>query len=182
MGISQYHLNYSRDEDRIFIFVRDGDGVEHAFGLTRQLFKKLWPALGKTVQEMSETAAKAAPEVQKEVLQIEQEGAVSEARQDGTLSSRPLPKVETRLSYLVKTIRIRKAKEGGRILTLSDGKQSMNIPISHDQLIVFCDALRALVAKSDWDLAPRYPWEEPAAVDAAEPAAEAAGERERIRH
>ena len=96
MGISQYHLNYSRDEDRIFIFVRDGDGVEHAFGLTRQLFKKLWPALGKTVQEMSEAAAKATPEVQKEVLQIEQEGAVSEARQDGTLSSRPLPKVETR--------------------------------------------------------------------------------------
>ena len=179
MGISQYHLNYSRDEDRIFIFVRDGDGVEHAFGLTRQLFKKLWPALGKTVQEMSETAAKAAPEVQKEVLQIEQEGAVFEARQDGTLSRKPLPKVETRQSYLIKTIRIRNAKQGGKILMLSDGKQAMNIPISHDRLIVFCDALKALVAKSDWDLAPRYPWEEPAT---AEPAGKAPGEPERTRH
>lgn len=188
MGISQYHLNYSRDEDRIYIFVRDSEGTEHAFGLTRQLFKKLWPAAGKTVQEMSETVAKAAPDAQKQVLQMEQEGAVSEARQDGSLSSKSLPKVERRKSYLVKTIRIRNAPAGadgvspGKILTLTDGQQAMNIPISHDRLIIFCDALKSLVASSDWDISPLYPWEEPAAEGAAEPAAAAAADSEPTRH
>lgn len=173
MGFSEYHLNYSRDEDRIFIFVRDGDGVEHAFGLARRLFKKLWPALSKVVQAMSETAANAAPGARKEVLQFEQEGALSEAREDGTLSSRPLPEAEKRLSYLLKSIRIRKAKEGGSVLALSAAELTMNIPINHDRLIVFCDALKALVARSDWDLVVRYPWEGPA---------KAAGKRQRTRH
>ena len=176
MAISQYHLNYSHDEDRIYIFVRDSEATEHAFGLTRQLFKKLWPVLGKTVQDMSEAIAKAAPEAQKDVLQMEQEGAVSEARQDGSLSSKTLPKVELRMSYLVKTIRIRNAPAaadgapGGKILTLTDGKQAMNIPISHDRLIIFCDALKSLVASSDWDIMPLYPWEEQADDSVAEPA------------
>ncbi|MFP6742444.1 MAG: hypothetical protein VCD33_12605 [Alphaproteobacteria bacterium] len=182
MAISQYHLNYSRDEDRIYIFVRDSEVTEHAFGLTRQLFKKLWPVLGKTVQDMSKTVAKAAPEAQKDVLQMEQEGAVSDARQDGSLSNKPLPKVERRMSYLVKTIRIRNApatadgSPGGKILILTDGKQAMNIPISHDRLIVFCDALKSLVASSDWDIKPLYPWEEPADDSAAEPTTSTDGE------
>jgi hypothetical protein len=179
MGFSEYHLNYLRDEDRIFIFVRDSDGVEHAFGLARRLFKRLWPALGKAVHEMSETAANAAPGAQKEVLQFEQEGAVSEARQDGTLSFSSLPKVEKRLSYLLKTIRIRKTEDGGSVLALSADERTMNIPINHDRLIVFCDALKALVAKSDWDLAVRYPWEGPAAAG---PVPKAAGKRQRTRH
>jgi len=135
---------------------------------------------------MSETVAKAAPEAQKDVLQMEQEGAVSEARQDGSLSSKTLPKVERRMSYLVKTIRIRNAPLGadgvstGKILTLTDGQQAMNIPISHDRLIVFCDALKSLVASSDWDISPLYPWEELAAEGPAEPAA--TGDSEPTRH
>ena len=180
MKTSEYHLTYSRDGDRIIIFVRDGDEVEHAFGLARQLFKKLWPALGRTVQEMSETAANAAPGARKEVLQFEHEGAVTEARRDGTLSCKPLPKAAKRVNYLLKTIRIRKAKEGGGILALCAAKQTMKIPISRDRLIVFCDALRALVASSDWDLSPLYPWEEPASSGAAAPAATA--NRDPTRH
>ncbi len=172
MGISQYHMNYSADEDRIFIFVRDSDSTEHAFGLTRRLFKKLWPALGKTVQEMSEAVAKTTPGMKKDVLQIEQQGAVSQAIQTGALSNKPVPEVENRVTYLVKTIRIGNGEDGGKVLTLSDGKRSMNIPISHDQLIVLCDALKTLAVKSDWNLNPRYPWEndeqaEPAAASAA---------------
>ena len=172
MGISQYHMNYSADEDRIFIFVRDHDSTEHAFGLTRRLFKKLWPALGKTVQEMSETVAKTTPGMKKDELQLEQQGAVSLAIQTGALSNKPVPEVENRVTYLVKTIRIGNGEDGGKVLTLSDGKRSMNIPISHDQLIVLCDALKTLAVKSDWNLNPRYPWEndeqaEPAAASAA---------------
>ena len=168
MGISQYHMNYSADEDRIFIFVRDDDATEHAFGLTRQLFKKLWPALGKTVQEMSQAVAKTTPDMRQDVLQLEQQGAVSQAIQTGALSNNPVPEVENRLVYLVKTIRIGNAEDGGKVLTLSGDNRSMNIPISHDQLIVLCDALKTLVVKSDWNLHPRYPWEND---DQAEPAA-----------
>ena len=174
MGISQYHMNYSPEEDRIFIFVRDSDTTEHAFGLTRRLFKKLWPVLGKTVQEMSDAAAKTTPDMKKDVLQLEQQGAVSEAIQTGALSNNPVPEVENRVTYLVKTIRIGNGEDGGKVLTLSDEKRSMNIPISHDQLIVLCDALKTLVVKSDWNLNPLYPWEND---DQAEPAAApAAGE------
>jgi hypothetical protein len=46
----------------------------------------------------------------------------------------------------------------------------MNIPISHDRLIIFCDALKSLVASSDWDIMPLYPWEEQADDSVAEPA------------
>lgn len=166
MGISQYHMNYSADEDRIYIFVRDDDATEHAFGITRRLFKKLWPALGKTVQDMSENAAKTTPEMRHDVLQLEQQGAVSEAIQTGALSNNPVPDVENRVSYLVKTIQIAAGKGGAKVLTLSDNKRSMNIPISHDQLIVLCDALRALAVQSDWNLNPLYPWETAAETDA----------------
>jgi len=170
MSSGEFHLNYSRDEDRVYVFVRDGEGVEHAFALTRHLFKKLWPALGKTVQEMSEAVTKTTPEMKNDVLQFEQQGAVSEAIQSGTLSNKPLPEVENRITYLVKTIRIGNTAEGAKTLTLSDGDRSMNIPINHDQLIVLCDALKALAMKSDWDLNPRYPWEEDAARETEEAA------------
>ena len=173
MGASQYHMNYSPDEDRIFIFVRDGETAEHAFGLTRRLFKKLWPVLGKTVQEMSEAATKTPPEMMKDVLQFEQQGAVSNAIQSGALSNAPVPEVDNRIAYLVETIHIRDGEKGGKIMTLSDDAKSMKIPISHERLIVFCDALRALAVNSDWNLNPLYPWEnseeaEPNAAPAAE--------------
>ena len=167
MGSSQFHMNYSPDEDRIFIFVRDNDATEHAFGLTRRLFKKLWPVLGKTVQEMSEAVTKTTPEMKKDVLRLEQQGAVSEAIQSGALSNKPVPEVENRVVYLVKTIRINDAESGGKVLSLSDDNRSMSIPISHEQLIVLCDALKALVVSSDWNLTPLYPWE---SRDRAEPA------------
>lgn len=179
MGISQYHMNYSADEDRIFIFVRDHDDTEHAFGLTRRLFKVLWPVLGKTVQEMSETVAKTTPDMKKDVLRLEQQGAVSEAIQTGALSNNPVPEADNRVTYLVKTIRIGDAEDGSKVLTLSDDKRSMNIPISHDQLIVLCDALKTLVVKSDWNLDPRYPWE---TDDPAEPAAAPAAAGQPTRH
>lgn len=179
MGITQYHMNYSPDEDRLFIFVRDSDATEHAFGLTRRLFKKLWPALGKTVQDMSEAAAKTTPDMKKDVLQIEQQGAVSGAIQTGALTNSPVPEVENRLTYLVKTVRIGNGEGGGKILTLSDGKRSMNIPISHEQLIVLCDAMKTLVAQSDWNLNPLYPWE---SEDEAEPASAPAAAGEPTRH
>ncbi len=179
MGISQYHMNYSADEDRIFIFVRDSAATEHAFGLTRRLFKKLWPALGKTIQEMSEAAAKTTPGMKKDVLQIEQQGAVSEAIQTGALSNNPVPEAETRITYLVKTVRIGDGQGGGKVLTLSDEKRSMNIPINHEQLIVLCDALKTLVVKSDWNLNPLYPWE---SADEAKPAAKTAADGALTRH
>lgn len=175
MGITQYHMNYSADEDRIYIFVRDSDATEHAFGLTRRLFNKLWPALGKTVQEMSQAVTKTTPEMKKDVLQIEQQGAVSEAIQSGALTNNPVPEVEKRVSYLIKTVRIGNGEGGGKVLTLSDDQRSMNIPISHEQLIVLCDALKTLVVKSDWNLNPLYPWESAAEADPAAPPA-AAGE------
>ncbi len=159
MGITQYHMNYSADEDRIFIFVRDSDTTEYAFGLTRRLFKKLWPVLGKTVQEMSEAVARTTPEMKKDVLRFEQQGAVSQAIQTGALSNKPVPEVENRVAYLVKTVRIDDGEGGGKVLTFSDDKRSMNIPISHERLIVLCDALKTLVAESDWNLNPLYPWE-----------------------
>lgn len=182
MGISQYHMNYSRDEDRIFVFVRDGETTEHAFGLTRQLFKKLWPVLGKTVQDMSDAARRTVPKMKNDVLAIEQQGAVSDARETGALTNNPVPGVANRFTYLVTTIRISDAEGGGKLLTLSDGAQAMNIPIGRDRLIVFSDALRSLVAKSDWDINPLYPWQEPDAGGLAEPAAAPPADSEPTRH
>ncbi len=169
MNVVQFHLNYSAEEDRIYIFTRDGDDAEHAFGVTRRLFKLLWPALGNAIQATSEAARKATPPLKKEVLEIEQEGVVSEARESGSLSSGPTPEVRNRLNYLTKTIQIKDNKSGGKVLSLSDGARSMNIDLTHERLIVLCEALKSIVDKNtDWDLKLVYPWEQPAGPDAAE--------------
>ena len=60
---------------------------------------------------------------------------------------------------------------GAKVLTLSDDKRSMNIPISHEQLIVLCDALKSLVVKSDWNLNPLHPWETDEGAESAGPSA-----------
>ena len=180
MNVVQFHLNYSAEEDRIYIFTHDGEGAEHAFGVTRRLFKLLWPALGNAIQATSEAASKATPPLKKEVLEIEQVGVVSEARESGSLSSGPTPEVRNRLNYLTKTIQIRDNKSGGKVLSLSDGARSMNIDLTHERLIVLCEALKSIVDKNtDWDLNLVYPWEQSADADAAETPAAAAGESTR---
>lgn len=159
MAATQYHMNFSHEEDRLYIFVRDDEGAEHAFAITRRLFKRLWPALGQAIQETSEAAKKAAPPMKSEVLQIEREGAVTEAKESGAVTTGALPKVEKRVTYLVQTVHIRTGKAGNKVLVLTDGQQTMNIGLTHERLIVFCDALKSLVARSDWDLDLAYPWE-----------------------
>ncbi len=158
MGISQYHVNYSQDEDRVYIFVRDDEGTEHAFGVTRRLFKRLWPALGKAVQEMSDSARKAAEPLKGEVLDIERQGAVSEARTSGALSDAPLAKAGKRLEYLTAVVQLQDGGGGGKVLRLTDGKKVISIPMNYERLLVFCDALKSIVENSDWDLEPAYPW------------------------
>ena len=73
--------------------------------------------------------------------------------------------------WIGKTVRIGDGEGGAKVLTLSDDKRSMNIPISHEQLIVLCDALKTLVVKSDWNLNLLYPWENAAETDSAAPPA-----------
>ncbi len=169
MNVVQFHLNYSAEEDRIYVFMRDGEGDEHAFGLTRRLFKLMWPALGNAIQATSEAARKATPPLKKEVLEIEQQGVVSEARETGALTNDPIPEVGNRFTYLTKTVKIQDNKSGGKVLSLSDGAKTMNIDMTHERLIVLCEALKSIVDKNtDWDLELVYPWEQPAGPDAAE--------------
>ena len=182
MAISEYHINYSQDEDRIYIFVRDDDGIEHAFGLTRRLFKKLWPALGETIQAMSETGRKAAAHLKKEVLSIELEGAVTEAKESGTLSDKPLPEVAQRLVYLTKVVQIKDAETGGKVLTLSDGAKVISIGLSYERLLVICEALKSVVGNSDWDLRLTHPWEEPGPPEQAGPVTASSSDDSPTRH
>ncbi|MEE8202599.1 MAG: hypothetical protein V3R74_02455, partial [Alphaproteobacteria bacterium] len=68
-----------------------------------------------------------------------------------------------------KTIQIRDNKSGGKVLSLSDGARSMNIDLTHERLIVLCEALKSIVDKNtDWDLKLVYPWEQSAGADTAE--------------
>ena len=161
MQASQFHLNYVQDEDRVFIFARDEEGTEHAFALTRHLFKKVWPALGQTIQQMSEAARRTPSSMMGEVLSIERDGAVSQAQEQGTVSDKPLPSVDKRQEYLTKLVQIRDGQAGAKILLLSDGVKSIRIPLTFERLIVFCDALKRIVEGSKWDLKLAYPWEAP---------------------
>ena len=159
MSTGQFHLNYSRDEDRVYVFVRDDDDIEHAFALTRLLFKNLWPALGKTVQAMCEAARRTPVSMMGEVLSMVREGAVSQARQSGALSNKPLPAVETRVVYLTRKVQIADGPKGGKLLIMTDGEKRIQIPMNFERLIVFCDALKTIVEGTSWDLKLAYPWE-----------------------
>ncbi len=176
MSIVQFHLNFSAEEDRGSIFVRDGEGNEHAFGLTRRLFKLLWPALGNAIQATSEAARKATPPLKKEVLQIEQLGVVSEPRETVALTNDPIAEVGNRFTYLTKTIQIQDNQPGGKVLSLSDGAKTMNIDMTHERLIVLCEALKAIIDNNtDWDLGLAYPWQRPAGPETVETPAAAPG-------
>ena len=159
MSTSEFHLNYSREEDRVYIFFRDDDGVEHAFALTRLLFKNLWPALGKAVQTMCEAARRSPASMIGEVLSMIRESAVSQARQSGALSNKPLPTVETRVVYLTRKIQLADGPKDDMRLIMTDGEKRTQIPMNFERLIVFCDMLKTIVAGSEWDLKLAYPWE-----------------------
>ena len=159
MSTGEFHLNYSREEDRVYIFFRDDDGVEHAFALTRHLFKNLWPAFGKAVQGMCEVAKRSPASMMGEVLSMVRESAVSQARQSGALSNKPLPAVETRVVYLTRKIQLADGPKDDMRLIMTDGEKRFQIPMNFERLIVFCDMLKTIVAGSEWNLKLAYPWE-----------------------
>ena len=177
MSSGEFHLNYSRDEDRVYVFVRDDEGVEHAFALTRHLFKNLWPALGKTVQAMCEAAQRSPAAMIGEVLSMMRENAVNQARESGALSNKKLPSAESRVVYLTRKVQIADGPKGGKLLIMTDGEKRIQIPMNFERLIVFCDALKTIVEKTTWDLKLAYPWEivaqrKPGAAAASKPSNE----------
>ncbi len=179
---STYHLTFSRPEDRLYLFVRDAEGVEHAFGITRHLFKRLWPALVKAIEGMSETARKASPPLQKEVIRFEQEAAVAEAKESGALSQGPLAAAQARRQYLARTVRMEESTAGRRSLALSDGANVVRIPATYEALFSFCEAVKGLVERSGWDLTLAYPWDEARPRKPAGPAAPPSSDEPPTRH
>ena len=149
----QLHFRYSPEDDRIMAFIRGEGGNEHVFELTRRVIKALWPQLAARVGAASEAVKKATPNVRKQVLEFEQEGAMQSARQTGAVSTgQKLPEAQQRTRYLVKKIQLQDHPAGHKILHFSDGKTSLNLPITVERLKVVCELLRSLAANADWDL------------------------------
>ena len=149
----QLHFRYSPEDDRIMAFIRGEGGQEHVFELTRRVIKALWPKLAARVGAASEAVKKAPTEVRKQVLEFEQEGAMQTARQTGAVSTgQKLPVAQQRTRYLVKKIQLQDHPSGHKVLHFSDGKTSLNLPITVERLKVVCELLRSLAANADWDL------------------------------
>ncbi len=157
LGSQQLHFRYSPEDDRIMAFVRREGGKEHVFELTRRVIKALWPQLASRVSASSEAVKKAPTDVRKKVLEFEQEGAMQSAKQTGAVSTnQKLPEVQQRTRYLVKKIQLQDHPSGRKILHFSDGKTSLNLPITVERLQVICELLRSLATNADWDLSLAY--------------------------
>ena len=149
----QLHFRYSPEDDRIMAFIRGEGGNESVFELTRRVIKALWPQLAARVGAACEAVKKAPTDVRKQVLEFEQEGAMQSAKQTGTVSTnQKLPAAQQRTRYLVKKIQLEDHPSGHKILHFSDGKTSLNLPITVERLKVVCELLRSLAANAEWDL------------------------------
>ena len=84
---------------------------------------------------------------------------LSQARQSGALSNKPLPTVETRVVYLTRKIQLADGPKDDMRLIMTDGEKRTQIPMNFERLIVFCDMLKTIVAGSEWNLKLAYPWE-----------------------
>ena len=106
MAYTRYHIVYSAEEDRIFVFVREGAQVEHAFGISRRLTKRMWPKMLKAFPEAHARLEKVPAFYQNEVRKPAHEGTVSKAKETGALAPERLTEVAERHDYLSKAVRI----------------------------------------------------------------------------
>ena len=159
MAYTRYHIVYSAEEDRIFVFVREGAQVEHAFGISRRLTKRMWPKMLKAFPEAHARLEKVPALYQNEVRKLAHEGTVSKAKETGALAPERLTEVAERHDYLTKAVRITRRKGGARTLVFVSADKQLNLPLSARHYILFCEALHTVVGKTDWDITLHYPWE-----------------------
>lgn len=153
MEAQQIHFRYSAEEDRIMAFVKSESGGDHVFELTRRVLKALWPELAARVGAMSKAVRQAPEHARKEVLEFEQEGAMMSAQQTGAVATtQERPVADRRSRYLVRRVQMRDHPSGAKILHLSDGKTSLNLPLTVARLRVICELLRSIAEQAQWDL------------------------------
>ena len=173
LPFTRYHIAYSAEEDRIFVFVREGAEVEHAFGISRRLTKRMWPKMLKAFPEARARMERVPAPYQNEVRKLAHEGAVSKAKETGALTPERLGEVKARHDYLTKAVRITRRKGGARSLVFVSAEKQLNLPLSARHYVLFCEALHTVVGKTDWDIILHYPWEmavtPPPAADGGEP-------------
>ena len=104
---------------------------------------------------------------QNEVRKFAHEGAVSKAKETGALAPERLDEVQERHDYLTTAVRIARHKDGARTLVLVSAKRQLNLPLTARNYVLFCEALHAVVGKTDWNIALHFPWETPGARPAA---------------
>jgi hypothetical protein len=159
VSFTRYHIAYSAEEDRIFVFVRDGTEIEHAFGISRRLTKRMWPRMLKAFPEAQARMEKVPAPYQNEVRKLAHEGAVSKAKETGALAPERLREVKERHDYLTKAVRITRRKGGARTLVFVSAEKQLNLPLSARHYVLFCEALHTVVGNTDWDIILHYPWE-----------------------
>ena len=160
MPFTRYHIAYSAEEDRIFVFVREGAEVEHVFGIiSRRLIKRMWPKMLKGFPEARARMEKVPAPYQNEVRKLAHEGTVSKAKETGALAPEHLGEVKNRHDYLTKAVRITRRKGGARTLVFVSAEKQLNLPLSARHYVLFCEALHTVVGKTDWDIVLHFPWE-----------------------
>ena len=158
VSFTRYHIAYSAEEDRIFVFVREGHEVEHAFGISRRLTKRMWPKMLKAFPEARARIERVPVAYQNEVRKLTHEGTVSKAKETGALAPERLAEVRQRHDYLTKAVRITRRKNGARSLVFVSAEKQLKLPLSA-HYVLFCEALHTVVGKTDWDIVLHYPWE-----------------------
>ena len=130
MSFTRYHISYSAEEDRIFVFVREGDEVEHAFGLSRRLTKRMWPKMLKAFPAARARVEQVPAPYHNEVRKLDHEGAVSRAKEDGVLAPERLGEARERHDYLTTAVRITRRKDGARTLVFVSAQRQLNLPLT----------------------------------------------------
>ena len=172
MSFTRYHISYSAEEDRIVVFVREGDEVEHAFGLSRRLTKRMWPKMLKAFPAARARVEQVPAPYHNEVRKLDHEGAVSRAKEDGVLAPERLGEARERHDYLTTAVRITRRKDGARTLVFVSAQRQLNLPLTARHYVLFCEALHTVVGKTDWNIVLHYPWERgstPSAAEGSEP-------------
>ena len=156
--MSDYHLTYSKSEDRLLVSI---DDQEHVVALTRRLTRELLKAMAKIVAQQKSGTTGTNELVRSTVLKFEQSKAVVEAYADGSLRRSKGKPPNPALSRLATAVEIAVNKNAGMTLTFKNSETPLALSLDARGTYVLMSALLDSAAAAGWDFPEIVSWLEP---------------------
>jgi hypothetical protein len=146
--MSNYHLTYSKIEDRVFLWTDQG---QHGVALTRRMTRGLLAAMTNAIAQQKSTPAVANEVVRNAVLGFEHAKAVTEAYANGKTRRHTLRPPDPGISKIATAIDITARKAGGVSLTFKHSQGVLlSLNLDSPAAYVFTSSMCEIAGSAEW--------------------------------